>query len=399
MKILHTADWHLGQSFFDYDRRWEHERFLEWLKGCLKDEKIDVMLIAGDVFDTPNPSADAQKMYYRFLRDVAAENPELQVIIIAGNHDSAARLESPSVLLELINVTVVGGVRRNGAGEVTDLERMVAPLKKGGCCLAVPYLRQGEYPAADSYVDGVRLMYQAVYAEGVRRYGHPVIAMGHLQMSGAKMSEFDRSERMVIGGMEGISADLFDEGIDYVALGHLHRHQRVAGREHVRYAGAPLPMSFAEEHYHQGVTVVELNEGSPADIKRLEFDAPVRLLRIPEQPLPLEQVLELLAALPDGEVTQTSPYLEVKIRITEPEPTLRQKIQTALEGKSVRLARMSASVPTADKESAGALTYEELKTIQPMEMACDIYAKRYRGEPMPDRMKNMLQQVIEEVQE
>ncbi len=256
MKILHTADWHLGQTFFDYDRRWEHEAFLSWLKGVLKEQGIDVMLVAGDVFDSPNPSAEAQKMYYRFLCEVAAENPELQVIIIAGNHDSAARLDSPAVLLELINVTVVGAVRRDGEGRVTDLMRMVVPLKGGGCCLAVPYLRQGDHPVAESYNQGVRLMYEAVYQEGVKKYGHPVIAMGHLQMSGARVSDGDRSERMVIGGLEGIGAESFDEGIVYVALGHLHRHQRVGGRENVRYAGAPLPMSFAERNNKQGVTVV-----------------------------------------------------------------------------------------------------------------------------------------------
>ena len=94
MKILHTADWHLGQTFYEYDRREEHLHFLEWLKQQIRQHEIDVLLIAGDVFDSPNPSAESQRMYYRFLREVTSENPSVQIIIIAGNHDSAARLEA-----------------------------------------------------------------------------------------------------------------------------------------------------------------------------------------------------------------------------------------------------------------------------------------------------------------
>ena len=111
MKILHTADWHLGQTFYEYDRREEHLHFLEWLKQQIRQHEIDVLLIAGDVFDSPNPSAESQRMYYRFLREVTSENPSLQIIIIAGNHDSAARLEAPNPLLEDMNVTVRGVVR------------------------------------------------------------------------------------------------------------------------------------------------------------------------------------------------------------------------------------------------------------------------------------------------
>ena len=150
MKILHTADWHLGQTFYEYDRREEHLHFLEWLKQQIRQHEIDVLLIAGDVFDSPNPSAESQRMYYRFLREVTSENPSLQIIIIAGNHDSAARLEAPNPLLEDMNVTVRGVVRRNAEGDI-DLQHLIVPLYTEGevtaYCLAVPYLRQGDYPS------------------------------------------------------------------------------------------------------------------------------------------------------------------------------------------------------------------------------------------------------------
>ena len=158
MRILHTADWHIGQYFFGYDRKEEHAYFFDWLKKTIKEQQVDVLLVAGDVFDSPNPSAESQKIYYRFLREVTADNPNLQIVIIAGNHDSAGRLEAPNPLLEEMNVHVRGIVRKNEDGEI-DCQQLFVPLSKDGevkaWCIAVPYLRQGDYPNAESYAKGV----------------------------------------------------------------------------------------------------------------------------------------------------------------------------------------------------------------------------------------------------
>ena len=157
MRIIHTADWHIGQTFFDYDRKTEHLHFLLWLKEEIKNREIDLLLIAGDIFDTQNPSAESQKIYYSFLKEVTSENPQLQIIIIAGNHDSAARLEAPNALLEQFNVTVRGTVKRYENGEI-DYNRLIVPLHAGGHCMAVPYLRQGDYPNVGSYTEGVQAL-------------------------------------------------------------------------------------------------------------------------------------------------------------------------------------------------------------------------------------------------
>ena len=393
MKILHTADWHIGQTFFEYDRKAEHLQFLAWLKKQIHDLKVDVLLIAGDVFDSPNPSAESQRMYYRFLREMTAENHDLQIIIIAGNHDSAARLEAPNPLLEDMNITVRGVVKRNTDGEI-DFKHMVIPINKGGYCLAVPYLRQGDYPHAETYAQGVKAMYEAIF-EQIKDMKQPIIAMGHLQATGSEISENDRSERTVIGGLECISPDSFAKEITYTALGHLHRGQRVSGRENVRYAGSPLPMSFAEKNNKQGVVLIDIAETTK--IERILFDAPVKLLSIPSEPMPLSGVLNEIAALPDGEISETSPYLEVKVLITEPEPSLRHQIERALKTKSVRLARISAITPKYETGSK-AITYEELQTINPMDMANDIFKRKYGGEDMPETMKCLLEGVIQEVE-
>ncbi len=401
MKLFHTADWHIGQYFFGYDRKEEHTYFFDWLKKTIKEQQVDVLLVAGDVFDSPNPSAESQKIYYRFLREVTTENPNLQIIIIAGNHDSSGRLEAPNPLLEEMNVHIRGFVRKNGAGEI-DYQQLFIPLSKDGevkaWCIAVPYLRQGDYPNAESYSKGVSSLYDKLYSELqlIKENDLPVVVMGHLQATGSEVSENDRSERTIIGGLECISPEVFDKkDIVYTALGHLHKAQRVSGRENVRYAGSPLPMSYAEKNYKQGANLIEIENGQLKNIERLDFEPLASLISLPKQPKPLAEVLEEIKSLPDGEITKVSPYLELKVLLTEPEPSMRNQIEEALQGKAVRLATAVPFKVKSDRESK-AITYEELKTINPMEMAEDVFTSRY-GNEMPDKMKILLQTVIHEI--
>ena len=255
MKIIHTADWHIGQTFFGYDRFQEHQYFLDWLTDQITTQQIDVLLISGDIFDVANPSAQAQRQFYRFLRRVTEQNPGLQIILIAGNHDSASRLETPIPLLEEMNIQIRGTVRKRADGTI-DTEELIIELKdrsgkRQGWCLAVPYLRQGDYPAVESegdpYQAGVKAMYDKLVAcvEERRQKQEAIIAMGHLQAAGSQISEGDQSERLIIGGLEGIPSSVFPSQITYGALGHIHREQQIANRNEIRYAGSPLPMSFA----------------------------------------------------------------------------------------------------------------------------------------------------------
>ncbi|KAA6340015.1 Nuclease SbcCD subunit D [termite gut metagenome] len=395
MKLLHTADWHLGQIFFEYDRKPEHILFLEWLKTHIHHLSIDVLLVAGDVFDSPNPSAESQRLFYKFLRETVNENPQLQIVIIAGNHDSAARLEALNPLLEEMNITVRGIVKHTAEGDI-DINHLIIPLMADGkikaYCLAVPYLRQGDHPEAGSYAQGVKKMYEILYQK-VKDTGKPIIAMGHLQATGAEISENDRSERAVIGGLECVSPDSFAEGIAYTALGHLHRSQQVSKRENVRYAGAPIPMSFAEKNNKHGVVYVEITENNTL-INYLVFDAPVKLICIHK---PLAEIFTEIEMLPDGDVTATSPYLEIKVTITEPEPTLRHQIEEALRNKSARLTRIESFVPKREEgDDTGTISYEEFQKINPVNIALDIFKKRFGGETMPDKMRELLQSVVKE---
>lgn len=401
MILLHTGDWHIGQYFFGYDRKEEHIYFFEWLKKSIREHHVDVLLVAGDVFDSPNPSAESQKIYYRFLSQVTTENPNLQIVIIAGNHDSAGRLEAPNPLLTEMNVHIRGIVRKNEEGKPVCNELFIPLIKNGqteAWCIAVPYLRQGDYPNAESYAKGVTAFYNQLHTElqQINEQELPVIVMGHLQATGSEVSDNDRSERTIVGGLECISPEVFDQkDIVYTALGHLHKAQRVSGRENVRYAGSPLPMSFSEKYYKQGANLIYIEQKQLTEIKRLDFVPLASLLSLPKEPRPLTEVLEAIKTLPDGEITKASPYLELKVLLTEPEPSLHHRIEEALQGKSVRLAREVKFMNKTDKESK-VITYEELKTINPMEMADDVFTKRY-GCEMPQKMKSLLQTVIHEI--
>ncbi|NDV60755.1 exonuclease SbcCD subunit D C-terminal domain-containing protein [Bacteroides sp. 519] len=402
MILLHTSDWHIGQYFYGYDRKEEHIAFFRWLKETIKQQAVDVLLIAGDIFDSPNPSAESQRIYYRFLREVTTENPALQIVITAGNHDSAARLEAANPLLQDMNISVKGVIRKNENNE-TDCSCLFVPLIKNGkteaWCMAVPYLRQGDYPNTESYAHGVKEMYEQLYNEmnEVKQPGQPLIVMGHLQVMGSELSSNDRSERTIIGGLESVSTDLFDrEDVLYTALGHLHKAQRMGSKQNICYSGSPLPMSFTEKKYQQGVNIIEIQDGQLTQMERVNFDPPVRLLSLPDEPRILVEVLEEIANLPDGDIVAASPYLELKVLITEPEPSMRNQIEEALQNKSVRL---TSAVPFRLKREGDlqTFTYEELKTINPMKMAEDIFASRY-GNEMPNKMKTLLQSVIEEAQ-
>lgn len=400
MRLLHTADWHIGQYFFGYDRKEEHRIFFDWLKKAIKDSQADVLLVSGDVFDSPNPSAESQRIYYRFLREVSTENPQLQIVITAGNHDSAARLEAPSPLLEEMNIHIKGIIRKDKDGLI-DYQNLVVPLVKNAItevwCIAVPYLRQGDYPNAESYSKGVKEMYDNIYNEvqKIKEQDTPIVVMGHLQATGSEVSENDRSERTIIGGLECISPEVFDKkDILYTALGHLHKAQRVSGRENVRYSGSPLPMSFAEKNYKQGINLIETEKNKLKKIERIDFEPPIKLISLPKNPQPLAEVLSEISKLPDGDISFDSPYLELKVLITEPEPSMRNQIEEALKGKAVRLTSAVPYKVKHNKESK-TITYEELKTINPIEMAEDVFLSRF-GNEMPDTMRSLLQNIIEE---
>ncbi|WP_300666997.1 exonuclease SbcCD subunit D C-terminal domain-containing protein [Fluviicola sp.] len=405
MKILHTADWHLGQLFHEYDRTYEHQQFLNWLVKILSEEQIDVLLISGDVFDLSNPAAATVKMFYTFLSQAIKTNPDIQIIIIAGNHDSATRLESPKPLLESSNIHIIGMVEKNSEGGI-DYEKLVVPLydslKIKAWCLAVPFLRMGDYPVVadctNPYTEGVSALYKSAYEFALRKRkdDQAIIAMGHLHTHEAEITDLDKTERLIMGGVECIPATAFHNDIKYVALGHIHKAQRIGGKEHIRYAGSPLPLSFSELNYKHQVIVFDLDQ-EISTLRSIEVPEFVSLQRIPQTHEPLHTVIALLEKLGDiDDPQEVKPYLEVRILLEGPEPSLRHKIETTLIDKKVRLAKIDVKYPITTKETPEFMTPDKLNNLQPLDVFSKVYEEKY-GVEVPNDMIQLFQQAAQEV--
>ena len=405
MRLLHTSDWHLGQTLHGFDRTYEHACFLDWLVETLVAERIDVLLVAGDIFDNANPSAAAHRQLYRFLQQARSRLPQLQVVVIAGNHDSPGRLEAPTPLLEAHGTIVVGNVARGPDGGV-DLERLLVPLRRrdgtvGAWCLAIPFLRPGDVPRAasadegnepkglDPYLHGTTLLYRQAFALAQSRCtgSEAIVAMGHCHMVDGQSSQ-DSERRIVIGGTEALPASMFDPAVAYVALGHLHLAQRVGGHEHRRYCGSPLPLSFSEVGYQHQVLRIELDGPNTASVTPLPVPRAVQLLRVPAQPAPVDAVLAALEALDLPEAPpHRQPFLEVRVLLEGPEPGLRARVEAALAGKPVRLAKIEPTRRHAAPDSPEeALSLDQLAQLQPDDIFRRLWTQRYGDEAPPEQL-------------
>lgn len=397
MRLLHTSDWHLGQSFHQFDRRAEHQAFLDWLLGVLEAEAVDALLIAGDVFDNSNPSAQAQAQLYRFLAEARRRVPQLAIVMTAGNHDSPGRLEAPAPLLSVLDASVIGHVGRQGDLDAA-LGRLLVPLKdaagrEAAWCIAMPFLRPDDLPrvegADDPYAAGVAALYRRAFelAAERRQPGQAIVAIGHCHLAGGEVSE-DSERRIVIGGAEALPAGIFDPRIAYVALGHLHRAQKIGGDPTRRYCGSPLPMSFSEVGYRHQVVLVDLVGEGVAETREMVVPRSVDLLQVPAKPAPLDDTLAVLGALdlPDRPEAQW-PYLHVRVQLEGPEPGLRARIEEALAGKPVRLARIeTTTLRGALPDAAPALSLDELNALKPEAFFLRLYQQRFGSDAPPELM-------------
>lgn len=393
IRLLHTADWHLGHTLHDQPRIYEHERFLAWLLEVLEAEAVDALVVAGDVFETSNPSAQAQRRWYEFLALVRRRCPELQVVVIGGNHDSAARLEAPTPLLAAFGMHMVGGASHGKEGP--PLDRLLVPLRAGGevraWLCAVPFLRPADLPAVphdDPFVAGVAAFYEVVVqaARERRRSGQAIVAAGHLYVSGSRPSEL--SERRILAGHQhALPAEIFPPDLAYVALGHLHQAQTVAGREGVRYSGSPIPLSMAEADYAHQVLLVDLNGEQLESVRPMRVPRTVELLRVPmEGPAPLEPVLEMLERLEVDPPSQGAPpaLLEVRVQLERPRPDLRERIERAIEGKAVRLVKITREHLGDGRSLAEAEPRRALADLDFDEVFRRCWARRHPDEPPTD---------------
>ncbi|AJO78332.1 exonuclease SbcCD subunit D C-terminal domain-containing protein [Pseudomonas sp. MRSN 12121] len=408
MRLFHTSDWHLGQNLHGQERDFEHACFLEWLLRQLALHSPDVLLIAGDIFDTVNPPVKAQERLYDFIVGAHEQQPGLTIVMIAGNHDSGSRIELPAPLMRRLRTHALGRVLWLDDGQL-DSERLLLPLPDAsgaiaGWCLALPFLRPAEVTGpqlGDDYLKGIAQVHEWLIAaaNAKRQPGQALIAVSHAHMAGGSVSE-DSERSLIIGNAEALPASLFGPSISYVALGHLHKPQKVNGEERIRYSGSPIPLSFSEIGYQHQILDIQLDGETLVSVEPRLIPRAVNLQRL--GPAPLTQILLQLAELPDIDLLadeQRQPWLEVRVSLNEPQPDLRQQVESALHGKAVRLVRIAAEYAGSGGREGddGAAQLVELDQLSPQELFSRAWQDSYGSEVDEQTLKDFAQ-LLQEVQ-
>lgn len=361
MKILHTSDWHLGRSLYGRRRYDEFGAFLDWLAETMAAEKVDVLLIAGDIFDNSTPANRAQELYYGFLSRIAGIGCR-RVIVSGGNHDSPSFLNAPRQLLKALRVDVVGAVAENYEDEVIPIltyDDGRLDFDNSAIVGAVPYLRDKDIRTFEPGEDheeknrkmaaGISRHYEEVVGRAERRRREilaaegendlpgrlPIIAMGHLFTAGGRTVQGDGVRELYVGSLAHVSAEIFPPAIAYLALGHLHVPQKVAGKNHFRYSGSPIPMGFGEAGQQKQVIIVEFSQNrTEPQIKEIAIPCFQELAKITGS---LAEIQQRIAELTTED---RRAWLEIEYTGSEIVGDLRDIIENQVAGTGLEIRRI-----------------------------------------------------------
>lgn len=381
MKILHTSDWHLGQRFIQADRQAEQQKFLDELRHIIIQHSVDVLLIAGDVFDTSSPPNHALRQYYCFLSQLH-HSPCPHVIIIGGNHDSPATLNAPKSVLARLNVHVVGCSQYDNHGqwqidkEIIELKGVDGQLQ--AVVAAVPFLRDRDLKYSKSgetesqrqaaIRQGIQEHYQQL-AERLSDYPSvPLIAMGHLFIA----SSLVESEKDIhLGNLGQVSVACLPPLFDYVALGHLHRNQKVDGQNHIRYCGAPLPLSFGEANQKKSVLLLEFMGKKLQSITPLPLQCYRPLLRFDGD---IDCVQQQIAQTPP--ITSDLPaWAEVLLHCDTLSSQLKSQLDNLAKERNIEILKTQLQRSQNPSVRPMSATLAELSPMAVFEQRCQQAAK------------------------
>jgi exonuclease SbcD len=398
MRILHTSDWHLGATLYGKRRHDESSRFLSWLVETIRREQIDLLLIAGDIFDSSAPGSTTQRMYYEFLGTVSRTGCS-SVIVIAGNHDSPSLLSAPRELLHSLNIHVIGSIEE-------DITRQVIPVTgpDGSCRLlvcAVPFLREKDIRAAlpaecgsspvPLLTRGIASHYQKIAESALEqreRLGPdiPIIATGHLFAAGCETRTGEGVRECYVGSSVLIGADTFPDCFSYVALGHLHIPQRVAGRDCIRYSGSPLPVGFSEAGQEKQVILIDIPDGETVITEERIVPRFQRLASLKGQKQDIEE--ELFRLVREGEKA----WIEVFVESTESPSSLQNWITGITRNTGIEPLRICSpdSLRSCLQYGHDGESLEELSERE-------VFVRRLDEENLTEQERNDLTSAFEEI--
>ncbi|MDD7994028.1 exonuclease subunit SbcD [Kosakonia sp. H7A] len=392
MRIIHTSDWHLGQNFYSKSRAAEHDAFLDWLLNAAELHQVDAIIVAGDIFDTGSPPSYARELYNRFV--VKLQQTGCQLVVLAGNHDSVATLNESKEILAYLKTTVVASA---GAAPFWLNRRDGTP---GAVFCPVPFLRPRDMVISQAGLSGqekqqhllaaITDYYQKQYDAACILRGEqalPIIASGHLTTVGASKSDAVRD--IYIGTLDAFPAENFPPA-DYIALGHIHRAQKIGGLQHIRYCGSPIPLSFDETGKRKSVNLVTFSDGKLAEVTALDIPATQPLAVIKGD---FAEICRQLEQWRDAS-TDTPVWLDIEIESREYLADMQRKIQQVTEDLPVEVLLVRRSREQRERILAGELreTLSELKVEE-------VFARRLAQEEIDEMQTARLQALFSEARQ
>ncbi|MBN3181255.1 exonuclease subunit SbcD [Pectobacterium brasiliense] len=405
MRIIHTADWHLGQYFYTKSRAAEHQAFLNWLIVQVEQHQVDAIIVAGDIFDNGSPPSYAREMYYSFV--VALQRTGCQLIVLGGNHDSVAMLNESRELLACLNTQVIACASDEPPQQVLLLENR--QRQPGALLCAIPFLRPRDVLTSKAGQSGdekqlalqeaITAHYQQCYQLACQKRDElglplPIIATGHLTTIGATASESVRD--IYIGTLDAFPAQAFPPA-DYIALGHIHRPQRVTQSEHIRYSGSPIPLSFDELNSEKSVCLVSFVPDVPPqtppqiDILPIPMTQPMQLIKGS-----LSDIEQQLATFKNYQGDKPV-WLDIEINTQDYLSDMQKRIQAMTENLPVEVLLLRRT----REQRLQAITRQDKETLNELSVH-DVFERRLITETdMEDsrqqRVRTLFNQVIDEL--
>lgn len=378
MKILHTSDWHLGHTLYNYDRTEEQMAMLLQMVDIVREEKPDVFLLCGDVYHTPQPSASVQTMFTNALVEIHDANPDMIIVITAGNHDSGTKHDIFRTPWKALKVYTIGSVDAN------NKEDLIIEIPGQGYVIAVPYVNERNMP------DGFFQDLLDIVTER-NKANLPVLMTAHTTVSGCDFTGHENASEYVVGGIDSHSLEDMGTGYDYLALGHIHHAQFVRGGHHrVRYSGTPIPVSF-DENYQHSVSIVELNKhGEGPVVKEIEIQTHRPLVTLPKDGVATwKDAKDLLEGFPND----IEAYIRLNVEVDNFLPVEANAEALLLtEGKKCRFCVINTHRLKKDRREAKVMSVQEFKTEKPIDIA-ERYAEDI-GVEFDDDMKELFNETL-----
>lgn len=389
MRIIHTSDWHLGQNFYSKSRAAEHQAFLQWLLNTAKSEQVDAIIVAGDIFDTGSPPSYARELYNRFVVDL--QQTGCHLVVLAGNHDSVATLNESRDILSFLNTTVIAS-----AGHAPFILNL-RDGTPGAVFCPVPFLRPRDIITSQAGLSGqekqrqvlesITDYYQQQYQQACELRDDrtlPIIASGHLTTVGASKSDAVRD--IYIGTLDAFPAQNFPPA-DYIALGHIHRAQKIGGSEHIRYSGSPIPLSFDETGKSKSVNLVNFSDGKLAEVTPLTVPVTQPLAVIKGD---FDSISAQLAEWRDAEA-EPATWIDIEITSDEYLHDIQRKIQTITDDLPVEVLLVRRS----REQRQRILANQERETLSELSVE-EVFHRRLALETLEEPQQQRLQTLFNE---